>query len=1066
MRSTGAAPQRPTRNRAIAWGSPVRRPFRDHLAETDFAEPDFSEPDFSRLVPFCMDVAVLGPLRVRVAGDFTALAAPKQRLIFGVLLDQAGRIVSGDRLLDDVWSGQPPQGGLKSLRYHVSKLRDVLVPGRVHGDEGPIHTVGSGYQLVVEPDEIDANRFERLASDGAHLVANQRWEEARRVLGEALSLWRGDALHDFRYEEFAQAPIARLEELRLVCLEHLIDARLGLGDDVDLVGELNELTIRHPLRERLWAQSMIALYGAGRQAEAARTYETACVVLGEELGVEPNPALQHLHQQVIDQSLPFRPKDERATALPHRTSSFVGRTSELEDVAHLVGSRRLVTVVGPGGVGKTSVAIEAARIGHPAMEGLSFVDLAVITQSSDVVPHIARACGVVAATGRATLEDTIEHLGRGSHLLVIDNCEHVAPAVTSAITALLRSCRNVSVLATSRQPLHISGEHIYPVDPLPSDEHDGYDSDAVRLFVDRAAAASGQFTVDEQNRAVIVEICRRLDGLPLALELAAARLRVLSVVELHARLDRRFELLVDDHPSDERHRTLLDMVTWSHELLSREAQTLLRRLSVFRGRFDLEAAVGVFTDDSRNGDVLDLVNQLVETSFLTKSNEPDGGFTMLETIREFASQQLEHSGESADVLERHARHFAGRAALRPMVGSRQELTHMRRWHADVENHTAALDWSIQHGDPDLTIRLAGGLALHWYTAARGDEALRWLLAALDAGERAATPERAEALCSLGCALPWIGRHEEAAAVADELDRVADQLQLPEIVAAALCVRTARAVVAGEISESRRLTDLAVTVLRSAESPKLTEFLWDLAYFELLLGNADRSAALVTELERLGLRWDQPLTTGRVALLRGQLAYFAGDVGLGISEVTLSLSEMRRYGLIGPQGPPLRTLCGMAVTAERWDLAESTAREFVTLATSTGEIAALPHGHNALAAVWLARGDFDQASQHVTDGLAVIRRTRSAYTLDDTLLAAARVANAHGRSQEAATLHAARESRHRTLGLIDPVPVGRLVDREVQQLRADGYATTTQDLTDCDDLLDMAWAAVQPRAPRG
>ncbi len=1008
-----------------------------------------------------MDVAVLGPLLVRVEGDFTAIAAPKQRLIFGVLLDQAGRVVSADRLLDAVWSGQPPRGGLKALRYHVSKLRDVLVPGRVHGDEGPIRTAGSSYQLVVEPDEIDANRFERLASEGAQLVANQRWEDARRVLREALSLWRGDALHDFRYEEFAQAPIARLEELRLVCLEDLIDSRLGLGDHIDLIGELNELTTRHPLRERLWAQSMIALYRAGRQAEAAHTFETARVVLGAELGVEPNPGLRHLHQQVIDQSLPFRPRDERAAALPHRSSSFVGRTSELEDIVRLIATRRLVTVVGPGGVGKTSVAIEAARGANQTTEGLSFVDLAVITRSSDVVPHIARACGVVAATGRATIEDTIEHLDRSSHLFVIDNCEHVAPAATSAISALLVSCPNVTVLATSRQPLHVDGEHVYPVDPLPFDEHDEFDSDAVRLFADRAAAACGQFVVDERNRAVVVETCRRLDGLPLALELAAARLRVLSVTELYERLDQRFELLVDQNTAHERHRTLLATVNWSHDLLSREAQTLLRRLSVLRGRFDLEAVVGVCADISRDSDVLDLVSQLVETSFLTKSNQPEGGFTMLETIRDFASQQLEHSGESADLFERHARYFAGWAALRPVFGSRQELTHMRRWHADSENHTAALDWSLQHGEPDLTIQLAAGLALHWYTAARGDEALRWLLAALDAGERAASSERAEALCSLGLALPWIGRHEEAAAVADEMDRIAAQLGMPEIEADALNVRANIAGVAGDISGSRALTDLAAMVLRSAESTKLTAFLWELAYLELLLGNADRSAALVAELELRGTQWDQPLTTGRVALLRGQLAYFAGDLGLAFSELTSSLSEMRRFGLIGPQGPPLRSLCGTAVTAERWDLAESTAREFVTIATSTGEIAALPHGHNALAAVSLARGEFDQASQHVTDGLSIIRRTRSAFTLGDTLLAAARVATARGNSRAAATLYAAREHRQEMLGLIDPAPVARLIDREVHHLRADGYVPTTHELTSRDDLLDLAEAAVKP-----
>ncbi|MDH3731228.1 MAG: hypothetical protein OES13_08920, partial [Acidimicrobiia bacterium] len=585
------------------------------------------------------------------------------------------------------------------------------------------------------------------------------------------------------------------------------------------------------------------------------------------------------------------------------------------------------------------------------------------------------------------------------------------------------------------------------------------------LFADRAAAARGDFAVSEANRAAVIDTCRRLDGLPLALELAAARLAVLSITELYGRLDQRFELLVNAHMTDDRHRAMWATVDWSHELLTRQGQVLLQRLAVMHGTFDVDAVAGVCLADSvGDAEVLELITELVENSFLRSHRDPEDGFSMLETIREYANHNLELSGEADVLRERHARYFARRAAARPSPDSLEELEYLDRMRTDSENHTVALDWSLQQGLADLSIRLAAGLALHWYTAGRGDDALRWLVPALSEGEGAASVERAEALCSLGLTLPWMGRHDEAAAIAAELDRVAAELQEPGVEADALWVRAAAATVGGDIAESRRWFDRAASLLRAADHPKLSVFLFDLARRELMLGNADRAVVLVDELEQLDLRWGQPLTAARVPLLHGLIMHFHGDLSGALSHLTSSLGEMRRLGQVGPQVDALRAVCDVAVSAERWEMAESAAREFTRLTMATGEIADLPHGNDALAEVSLARDELDQASHHVAAGLATLRKTRSAFALDHTLLTAASIAVARERTEAAAMLHAARRRRRDNLGLVDAVPVANRVEREMQQLRAernDEWGSDGPDQLRQRSLLDLAAAAVAP-----
>lgn len=1008
-----------------------------------------------------MEFGVLGPLVVGVDGAWMTLDAPKQRMILGVLLARAGRVVGGEQLLELVWSGQPPAGGLGTLRYHVSKVRDSLAPGRGHDDPSVIRTVGSGYQVVVEAEAIDSVRFERSAADGAEHLSNRDFEAALQILDSALGLWRGEAWEDFRYEDFAQPLITRLEEIRLAAVEDRIDARLGRGEHLDLVPDLQELTSRYPLRERLWMQLMLAYYRAGRAVEAAAVYDTACTVLGEELGVEPNPALQRLHRQVIDRSLPFRHQSVRNDPLPLRTSSFVGRAEELGRLQRLIQRRRLVTVVGTGGVGKTSLALESVRRLHDVR--VAFVDLSSVSQPGEVVMHVARSCGVDGMGGRPTVDDIVDCLADPAQLLVVDNCEHVVDAIASVVASLLQRCPSMTVLATSRAPLHVDGEHVVPIEPLTlptgGDIAGADETDAVRLFVDRAGGVRGDFVLDDHNRSVVIEACRRLDGLPLALELAAARLRVLSVEELLDHLAQPFTVLVDQRRPHRRHRSLQATIEWSHGLLTTKAQAVLRRLSVLRGRFELATAATVCSHDPiREIEVLSLVEELVEASFVVRENDRTGGLSMLETIREFSRQQLDESGEADVIRSRHAAHFAGRAAFRPRFGSSDELQHLRQLSAAGDDIRAALDWSLQHGRTDLATKLAAGLALRWYTEAGADAALRWLVTKRNDDQGVALVERAEALRGLGLSLPWMGRGDEALLAADELTRIADHTGLPELEADALWVRASAATAAGDIAESTRCFDRGVSVLRSADHPKLSVFLFDLGTHELWLGNRERAGAVVAELAEVAQRWDQPLSMIRVRLLRGLTEYVDGDVSRALTRITQSLGEMRALGLVGPQVDPLRCLCDAADAAETWDLAERAANELTALLTESGEVVTLPVACDTLASVALARGDLDGASREVERGLVVIQRTGAAFALDHALLAAARVARARGRPSQARSLHSARARRCRARSVVDSVPVARLIARETQLL-GEGLSAEDEGSTDRSELIALALDAI-------
>ncbi|KAA9165811.1 AfsR/SARP family transcriptional regulator [Amycolatopsis acidicola] len=618
---------------------------------------------------------LLGELEVRTAdGEPVAVGGPRPRALLALLLLDAGRVVSTDRLIDGLYGEEPPREAANALQAQVSRLRRKL-----GGDL--IELTPAGYRLVVEPDSVDVHRFERLIREGD--------------VAEALSLWRGPALADIE-APFAEPQAARLGELRLNAVEDHAEAVLSRGDAKAVIAELQELTKAHPLRERAHSLLLRALSGAGRQAEALTAFEEIRRNLADELGADPSPELAEAHLAVL------RAEPVRGTGIPAQLTSFVGREDELSRVGELLRTARLVTLTGPGGTGKTRLAIEAAS---RADGEVCFVDLAPVQHGSELPQAVLgalglRETGLFGAPGQSEpVRRMVSALTDRRILLVFDNCEQVIADAAALVHRLLSECAGARVLATSREPLAITGEALCPLPPLQADP-------AVRLFTERATAAAPGIELDEET---VRRICLALDGLPLAIELAAARLRTIPLAQLETRLDDRFRLLSrGSRAAAPRHQTLRAVVEWSWGLLSDEEQRFARRLAVFTGGVTVESAAAV-TGLSEE-DTEDVLTELADKSLLEATG---GRFRMLETIRVYSAERLDEAGERERFARAHAEHFLelGRTADGYLRGFDQ-LDWLARLTAEHTNLHAALRWSVAAA-PELALQLICALTTYW-----------------------------------------------------------------------------------------------------------------------------------------------------------------------------------------------------------------------------------------------------------------------------------------------------------------------------------------------------------------
>jgi predicted ATPase/DNA-binding SARP family transcriptional activator len=647
-----------------------------------------------------IEFRVLGPLEVLVDGEPVHLGGPKQRAVLALLLLGAGRPISAERLIEEVW-GDQERG--RALQVYVSELRRIL------RDQARIRSEGGYYRLRVGPEELDAVRFEDLIDTGRRLALAADSEGAAAMFQRALRLWRGEPYADLSGEPFVLLEAQRLQELRLAATESWIEAELALGHHARLIPEIEALVAAEPLREGPRRQLMLALYRAGRQVDALAVYQDARRVLTEELGLEPGPDLTRVQLQILrqDPELDVEPVEiRRRRHLPAPSTTLVGRRREVDAVVALLGAEaRLVTVTGPGGAGKSRVALQAAHELAPHFpDGVMFVDLAALRDPGLVPAQIATTLGVI--DPRESLVALAEHLVDRTVLLVLDNFEQVDEAAP-VLASLLQAAPRVRFLVTSRHRLRLYGEHEYPLGPL------DLELEAVPLFIRRANATGRAIKSTPQVR----DICSRLDRLALAIELAAARIRELSPTQMLVSLS-RLEL-ASGGPRDlvDRQRTLERTIAWSYELLDVAHRERLAALSVFAGGFPTDAAVVVA--DATAADI----EELRRRSLLT-----DGARCgMLETIREFATARLEGTGTADDVRRRHARwalNFAEEADAALREGG-DAGTWLDRLELEHGNLRAALDWSAA-AEPDLCLALAVALGSFWEFrghVAEGDQRL-------------------------------------------------------------------------------------------------------------------------------------------------------------------------------------------------------------------------------------------------------------------------------------------------------------------------------------------------------
>src|SRR5215471_6284416 len=785
---------------------------------------------------------ILGPIEAVLDDGPASLGAPKQRGLLAMLLVNRRRVVTADQLIDGLWGEAPPASALQSLQVYVHGLRRALGAER-------IETAGRGYRVVIGDGELDLDRFERALERGRAALEAERAEDAADDLREGLAIWRGPALAGLPEEIRRAAEAERLDELRLTALELRYDAELACGRHDAVVAELEALTAEHPYHEKFLQQRMLALYRGDRQAEALEVYRNAREVLAEDLGLDPSPALQELERAILRQepSLAAPEPPTRSTQpLPVPPTPLVGRRLELAAVAALFRDEgaRLVTLTGPGGTGKTRLGLAVAQELEPELrDGAVFVNLSPVSNPELLVATIGETLDV--QEGARSLADGVtEYVRERRMLLVLDNFEQLLSAAPF-VGDLLAASPRLWILATSRAPLRLAAEREYPVPPFDTpDANLPFEAlvktDALRLFAARAQAVDPGFELDTASAPEVARVCGRLDGLPLAIELAAARAKLLAPGEILERLERDPNLLPSgprDAPA--RQRTLAATIHWSHDLLGADERVAFARLGVFVGGCTLEGAESVC-------DVtLESLGTLVDNNLLRRR---DGRFTMLETVRHFAVELLEKTGAS-ELRRRHAEwltELAETMAERTSVAGEDATVWLDRIQPEHDNIRAALAWSIEE-EPELALRLASSLRLFWEVRGYFSEGGRWLEEALLRADEVAPIVRLRALSASGAIAFRLGKHELAGERFSAALALARELGEELWIARLLSDVGTVAAVLEEYDDASVLLEESADLFRKLDVPaRLATVLGNLGHIASMRGDYERAIEVTEE----------------------------------------------------------------------------------------------------------------------------------------------------------------------------------------------------------------------------
>jgi predicted ATPase/DNA-binding SARP family transcriptional activator len=903
-----------------------------------------------------MEFRILGPLEVWDGGRSLPLGAAKQRALLAILLIRANQVVATDRLIDLIWPDEPPATANHSLQVYVSQLRKVLEPE--HRAGAPYSFLISrppGYLMRIKTEDLDLGRFQRLIDEGKQSMSEGTHDVASAKYHEALGLWRGPALADFGSQAFALSEIARLTEMRLRGLEDRIDADLSLGRHTDLAGELEALVAEHPLRERLRGQMMLALYRSGRQAEASAVYQQTRELLVDQLGMEPGGDLQELLKRILNQDPVLdvkAPTSRRESKLPRLANAFVGRGQEIDQLAHRLEGSSMVTLIGPGGMGKTRLALElGAKLSARYRDGVVFVDLAPLIDESLITRTIAWALGLRDDGVRNPMDVIVAYLNDRSLLLILDNCEHLLATAAATAAGILSQCRGLTILATSREALGVQGETIWEVPPLRNRTNgsavastDLEDADAVELFRVRAeAVASGSFIWDDAAVVDATRICKRLDGSPLAIELAAARLRVMPLSDLVAGLDGRFDLVTTStRAATPRHQSLEATVDWSYQLLSPSEQLLFRRLAVFSGGFTPDAAVEVCADEHLpRADVVPNLFRLVEKSLIRLGATLRGSarYTVLQTIREYSLNKLRTSPGAADVYMRHALYFSAMASpTEAIVRSRHQVEWLAQLEEEHDNFRTAIEWALET-EPRLALEIATSLDEFW-TRRHIGEGRTWVTRAMEIA--VPTGELQARASEVAGHLAWLtGDQESAFALLGEaeerwtalgnvpraghtMDRLGAghfasgkiELGFEQMNRAVEMLRPAgdrwrlmsalnnlgyNLALNGEPSMAKPLLDEALHLARQCDDPHAVSSVLDsLAEVEMSLGRFHEARALWQEGFATAMGLDDKRQTAYLLEARARLALLEGDPELCIRLASAGEAARSSIGEVAPK----------------------------------------------------------------------------------------------------------------------------------------------------------------------
>ncbi|MFF2700315.1 BTAD domain-containing putative transcriptional regulator [Streptomyces cyaneofuscatus] len=1079
-----------------------------------------------------MRFGVLGPLVVW-DGEGREVRVPeaKVRALLADLLADDGGPVSADRLIHDLWGDAPPGRPTGALQAKVSQLRRAIGRDRVVRQP-------PGYRLRFDDggDEVDAVRFRALVTR-ARPVQDPRARAA--LLTEALELWRGRAYADFADAPFVRAAAQRLAEQRLSVLEEQAQARLEAGDHALLAGELADLVALHPLRERLVGVRMRALYATGRQSEALASYEDLRARLARELGIDPSPELAALHGAVLRQEpglsaepygYGYRASTQAHAAtltapathavstaptptvppshsnLPVPLTPLVGRRQALADLSQLLASTRLVTLTGPGGVGKTRLAVAAATAERDSAsqagelaDGVWLVEFSGIRTGTpaDLAQVVAATLGIrddaprsLPGTGTSpsttTTTPSLPHrlataLRDRRTLLVLDNCEHVVDAAAELTDLLLRTAPGLRVLATGQEPLGLAGEAMFLVEPLQP-------ADAVRLFMERAAASTPGFprdpgAPDEPERRAVAEICRRLDGIPLALELAATRVRALGVRELAARLHDRFRILtLGQRGAPARQQTLRAVIDWSWELLGAPERTVLRRLAAHTDGCDLAAAEAVCAGEGvARDEVLDLVTRLVDRSLVVVAAGPTGPrYRLLESVAAYATERLHEMEDPTAVRDRHLLHYRALAEqAEPHLRGAGQRPWLARLDAEAGNLRTALDEAVRRaeaGEPEEAVRLATALAWWWLLRGRLTEARRSLGAVL------AVTDGPPELSLLHAAFALLTGDPAAAATPNDAHGPAPASEaIPDPVrrGRALWLCAYGLFSAGDVTGSGELNTRALTLFTTAEDRWGAAAALGLRATLALVGgdltglgrDGMRSAQIFRE---LGDRWGELQTVSPLAALAEiKGAYedaerrqyeglrMARELGLE-AEVSARLSGLGRLALLARDFGRARDLheqarriaaeqgykygeihseMGLALGARRSGDLDGAEAYLLHIRDGYADVSSPAGDHLLLAELGFVaelRGDAHAAAAHHLAGLEIARTLAEpralALSLEGLAGAAALPGDAAAATRAATLLGAAAAARHRAGAPLPPAERAD-VDRVTAAARA-------------------------------